>query len=480
MKVTLEKRPDSKVCFAIEVEGTASQELYDKLLSDLMRRVQIPGFRPGKAPKHMVIRDLGAEKLKANVLEQLFERCLPEALKQQADLKPVGQFELVQNTEELLKTFEIGQVFRFDALIDVEPELTIPAYRGITVQAEKVEPDPDAAAKLLHTYQKRKATLVPVEGRPAALDDVVIINQTTTDSDAGTPIDALCGTDIQADLNESGLFPEVVNILVGAEIGQTVSTAFTLNEKINDPNLIGKSVNVDVTLLDLKHRELPPLDDAFAQSISDKQTLAELQEFLVTRDRDQAAAQTRENAQAAVINHIIATMDGGIPETLIRNEVEHIVNEKATRIRETFNLNEKDLRRLFQDEEVIAQIVDSSRPEAIARIQRTLLLREVVSKESLDPTPEEIAQRTQSLLNDLDDPQNVDPKKLQEFVTNQLATERALEWLLTHNTIEYVSSPPPGADPQPEATPNLEAVSPTPEQDRANDSPQSLNNADEL
>jgi trigger factor len=445
MKVSLEKRPDSQVCFAIEVEGAASQQLYDKLLADLMRRMQIPGFRPGKAPKHMVIRDLGADRLKANVLEQLFERYLPEALKQHTDLKPLGQFELVQNTEELLKTFEIGQDFRFDALIDVEPELTIPAYSGLTVQAEKVEPDPEAAAKLLHSYQKRKSTLVPVEGRAAALEDVVVINQTVTDAATGLAIEELSGTDIQADLSESGLFPEVIQALVGIEIGQTTTVTFTLDEKINAPNLAGKAVCCEVTLLDLKQRELPPLDDAFAQAISDKATLAELQEFLTTREQEQAAARTKEQAQAALINHIIATVEGGIPETLIRTEVEHILNEKVGRIRETFNLSDKDLKRLFQDEAVVQQIAESSRPEAIARIQRTLLLREVVLKESLDPSPEEITERTQELLQDLDDPQGVDPQRVREFATNQLATERALDWLLAHNTVEYVTSPTPSA-----------------------------------
>jgi trigger factor len=127
MKVTLEKLPASQIGFDIQVEGAKSQAIYDRVVKDLTKTMQVPGFRKGKAPTQLVLRQVGSQRLKVNVLEELLEKTLNEALADNKEVKDkaLGGFQLVTDMESLVQAFTPGQELSFKAAIDVEPEVTL-------------------------------------------------------------------------------------------------------------------------------------------------------------------------------------------------------------------------------------------------------------------------------------------------------------------------------------------------------------------
>ncbi|MDX2254557.1 MAG: trigger factor [Pseudanabaenaceae cyanobacterium bins.39] len=436
MKVTLEKLPTSQVSFDIQVEGAKSQAIYDRLVKDLTRTIQVPGFRKGKAPKQLVLRQVGTERLKLNVLEELIEKTLNEALETNKDIKEksVGGFELITNVEELVKDFTPGQEISFKAAIDIEPEVAELNYKGLTVQAEEIKPDLTEVDRTFRSLQIRKSTLVPAENRPIQTDDVVTIDLQVINLENGEPIEDAGEQDFQIDVDENAFIPEVVKAIIGAEIDQVIEVESTFPQDYYPEEYVGKPIKYVITIKTIKGRELPDLDDEFAQSISDKQTIAELREVLEQRAISDAEAKTKSNKENAVLDALTKDLEVELPKTLIRQELDFLVKQQASYLQE--QIDPSMLKQLFT-KELIEEMRRLNYPEAIKRIRRKVALDKVIAEENLIADPSEIQDRVNGALEYLKG-QSIDRSRLVDLITDEILTEKALQWLVDNSEIELV------------------------------------------
>ncbi|CAN1208830.1 trigger factor [Tumidithrix helvetica PCC 7403] len=457
MKVTLEKLPASQVGFDIEVEGAKSQAIYDRMVKKLTQTMQVPGFRKGKAPKQLILRQVGVQQINASVLEELIEDTLQKALAEQKDLKAIGGFELVSDIEELIKQFAPGQDLQFKAAIDVQPEVKLNKYQGFEVKAEKIEADLTQVDKTLHDYQVRKSTLVPVENRGAQLDDVATIDLKVIDLETGEEIADASEDGIQVDVNENDYIPVVVQNLIGVALDATIEIESVFPEDYYPEEYVGKKIKYVVTLKDLKARELPALDDEFAQSISEKETIAELREFLEKRILDEAEEKTKANKENAILQALVAELEVDLPASLIKQEVNFLVQQQAMYLQR--QIDPKFAKQLFTPE-LVKEMRRINEPEAIVRLKRTLALAEVAKLESVTVPEDAIAARAEEIKQSVQD-NNVDPVRLREVVEDELVTEKVLEWLTEKATIELVpeGSLKPEVEPSSDVEANLEAGS---------------------
>jgi len=437
MKVTLEKLPASQVSFEIEVEGAKSQAIYDRNVLKLTKNAEIPGFRKGKAPKQLILRQFGVTQLKAGVLEDLIEESLTQALKDhREEVKPIGQFQMRSPLEEIVASFEIGKPLTFQAAIDVEPEVSLAQYQGLTVQVEKVEPKLGKVDKLLEDFQFRRATLIPVEDRPAQLEDEVTISYIMLDADTSEEIpDEADDNDVmllEVDMNQSDF---AFNI-IGMNLGETKDIPMVLDEEMWDEPLGGKSVIYRTMLKEIKMNELPALDDEFAQAISEKQTMAELREFLEEREITAAAKETESNVTTALLNALVNNLEVEIPETMIDDEVNFLIRQQIN------YLNSKpEMQRLVNQiftKENMPGVVETAKPEANVRVKRSLVIIKVAELEKIEPTPEEIELKLQEVLEDLQDQKKIDLEKLRDMLKGDLTSEKVVKWLEQNNQIEFV------------------------------------------
>lgn len=436
MKVTQEKLPASQIGLEIEITPEMSQKAYEQVIQKFTRSANIPGFRKGKVPRQVVIQRFGVTNLKAAAVEELVDECLKAAIKQEK-IDALGNFQLRSSFEELVSQFQPGSALTFSASVDVQPEVKLHQYSGLTVQAEEMQPNADRVAQVLDEYREQMATLVPVEGRGAQLKDVAVVDfkgMLTSDDPEAEPEEVPGGQaqDFQVELHEDRFIPGFITGIVGMAPGETKEISAQFPEEYPQPAVAGRDAVFTVTLKELKEKELPELDDDFAQEVSEFETLEALRESLEKRFNDEAEEKTKSNKEQAILDELIKHIEVDLPETLIEREVTYMLNQTA------FQLQNQgiDVKRLF-NQETIPMMKERSRPDAINRIKRTLALGEVAKQESIAVDPEEVKTKVNELLEQLEG-QDIDRERLQSVVSEDLLKEKILTWLIEHATIELV------------------------------------------
>jgi trigger factor len=438
MKVTQEKLPDSQVGLQIEVTPEVTKQAYEQVIQKFTRSANIPGFRKGKVPRQVLVQRFGSLQLKAAALEELIDDSLKQAIEQEK-IEALGNFQLRSSFEELVAQYEPGSPLTFSASVDVQPEVELNQYKDLKVQAEEIKPDPERVERVLEQYREQVATLVPVEGRPAQLKDVTVVDYKgalVSDDPNAEPEEFPGGQaeDFQVELTEGRFIEGFIEGIVGMSVGETKEILLEFPEEYSQPNLAGRKVKFTITLKELKEKELPELDDDFAQEVSEYETLAELRESLERRYQEEADDKTTSNKEQAILNELIKHVEVELPETLIDRELSYMINQTAIQLQN----QGLDIRQFF-NQDTIPMLKERSRPEAIDRIKRTLALGEVAKQESIKVEPEEVTNRVNEILEDLGEQRkDIDHDRLQSAVSEDLLREKIVNWLIEHSTVELV------------------------------------------
>ncbi|MHC5596069.1 MAG: trigger factor [Nostoc sp.] len=440
MKVTQEKLPASQIGLEIEITPEITKQTYEKVIKNLASTANISGFRKGKVPRPILLQRLGTTRIKAAALEELIQDGIEQAVKQEAILA-IGQPQLRSSFEDLIKNYEPGKPLTISAAVDVEPEVNLVQYTDLQAKAEEVKFDPERVENTLDKERQELATLIPVEGRAAQIGDIAVVDFkgvfSKTEGEEETPepepIPGAEATDFQVELQEDKFIPGFISGIVGMNPEETKEIAAQFPDPYANEDLAGKAATFTVTLKELKEKELPEVNDDFAQEISDFETLEELRASLVERYQKEADEKTKTNKQEALLTELLNHVEVDLPVTLIDQEVDAMLTQTAIRLSQ----QGLDVRSLFT-QDIIAQLRERSRTEAIERIKRSLFLREVGKRESIKVTPEEIAARLTELLEQYPEEQDVDEDKLRSIVENELLTEKIIDWLLEHSSVELV------------------------------------------
>lgn len=434
MKVTQEKLPKSQIGLEIEIPPEMSKKAYEQVVQDLARTANIPGFRKGKVPRHILLQRFGSTRLKAAALEELIRDGVQEAIEQES-IEAIGNYQLRSNFEDLVQGYEPGKVLTISAAVDVVPELTLKEYSGWQIKAEEIKYDPSAVDSFLEDRRKEQATLVPVTGRAAQMGDVAVLDFKGVFSDEGEEEKEIPGgsaQDFQVELSEGRFIPGFIDGIVEMNLGDTKEISVQFPEDYPQQDLAGKPAKFTVTLKDLKEKELPELNDDFAQEVSEFETLEELRSSLETRFQEQAKSKTDANKQQALLEELLKQVEVDLPQSMVEREIDELLTQTAIRL----SNQGIDIKRLFT-QETIPQLRDRSSSEAIDRLKRSLALREIGKRESLKIEPEAVEARVKELLLEYGE-KDIDLDRLQEAVEEELLTEKILQWLEEHSTIELL------------------------------------------
>jgi trigger factor len=436
MKVTQEKLPASQIGLEIEITPEMSQQAYEKTLQEFTRYADIPGFRKGKVPRQVLIQKFGSTRIKATVVEDLIQNGLQQAIEQEK-IEAIGQPELRSSFDELVNQFQPSSGLTFLAAVDVVPDVTLGQYSGLEVKAEETKYDPERVDQVLEDYRKRSATLVPVEDRSAQSGDVAIVDfagRLTGDlaEDESADIPGGSAEDFEIELSEGRFIPGFVDGVIGMQTGETKEVAVNFPEDYPQPDLAGRPAAFTITLKELKQRELPDLDDDFAQDVSEFETLAELRESLESRFQKEAEQKTKQQKEEALLNHLVENLEVDLPETMMRREIDHSITQTAMQLGQ----QGMDIKKTFT-KEIVSMLREQARPEALTRLKRTLVLGEVAKREAIEVDSEAVQSKVNELLNEYAG-QDIDVDRLREVVQEDLLREKILGWLEEHNTIELV------------------------------------------
>ena len=309
MKSDLQTLSPTRVKLTVEVPFEELQESLDAAFARIGKQVTIPGFRKGKVPARIIEQRFG----RGAVLEEAVNDALPKAYDEAVranGIVPVGRPE-VDVTE-----IADGDKLAFTAEVDVRPEFELPEYSSLRVEVDPAEADDAAVEDQIDALRTRFATLKDVER--AARDGDVLLVDLAGATPEGDAVDDLVGTALSYELGTDGMLPGFDDAVRGASAGEQRTFAFTPQ----NGDWAGIELTVNVTVNGVRERELPALDDAFAQLASEFDTVEELRADVRTRlarlKRLEQGAQARQRIHEA----LVASVDIPLPEGVIAEEVE--------------------------------------------------------------------------------------------------------------------------------------------------------------
>jgi len=429
LQVKASPKPGSRVALEVAIPGSRSQACYEAALEKLGRTIKLPGFRKGRVPRPVLLQQIGPLRIRATALEDLVDSACRDAL-EIGQVAALGRPELSEGFEAVLERFQPGDDLTITVELDVEPSPSLRKTKGLQAEAEALSHDPARVDELLEQSRKQLATLVPVEDRAAAAGDMAVLSFSGVYADTEEAISGGNSDALEVELEEERMIPGFVQGVIGMAVGDTRSVDCQFPESYPQEDAAGRKARFEITLKELKTRELPALDDAFAQQASDKQTLAELREELEVRLKEDTERRAKAARHDALLNALVEELEVELPETLIQQEIRNLIEQTAGQIAQ----QGMDVKKLFTPE-LVRSLMDTSRPEAEQRLRRSLALQALAKAEAIEVAEAELEAKVKEVSRNISQQGNIDPQRLHQVVGDDLLQEKLLDWLEANSTV---------------------------------------------
>lgn len=375
MQVTTEQTDPCTIVLDVSIDEQQVSRAFDSSYKEFGRYANVPGFRPGKAPRAILERFVDSERVRQHTLEKLIRESFPEAIEEQG-------VEPYRDASFDPTDLEDKKPFTYKATVPLEPQVTLAEYTGITVE-KPIFPVTDEMVNLrIEKLRQDRARLERVNDRAVELGDVLIAEtQVVLDGDTNPapPRRQL----VQMGSNIPGYDDE----LVGMQIGEEKSFTLTYPDDFTDEERRGKSAQFTVKLSSISAKKLPELDDEFARDVAGAETVDALKATVAERLRADADRISNEVAEQRIIEKILEKSDIHFPAILVREEVEEKLRLLSADLRQNNVSYPQYLAQMnLTQEEHQAGLFT----EAEAQIRSLLALREVAKQESLQASQDSI------------------------------------------------------------------------------------------
>ena len=448
LKVTTEARPSSRLAVTVTVPGERSKASYEDAINKLSRTIALPGFRKGKVPRTVVVQQLGSLRIKATALENLIDRAWRDAINQES-IEPISQPDLPAGMEGLLETFQPGEEFTITLEADVAPQPSLKTTKGLKAEFEPVVYDAAKVDAMLEDSRKQLATVVPVEGRSAAKGDIAVLGFKGTFNDDGSDIEGGSADSMDVDLEHGRMIPGFIEGVIGMEVGETKTVACQFPDDYPKEDARGRDASFAIELKDLKTRELPELNDAFAKQASEQETLEDLRKELEQRLKDDTERRQTSNRRDALVKALVEQLEIELPEALIQQESRNLLEQTAAQ----FAQQGMDVKSLFTPD-LIRNLMQTSRPEAEERLRRSFALTALAEKESIEVEDQAVEEKLAEVKKELSAEAKIDPQRLRQAVMDDLIQEKLMCWLEENSTLTAKAAE---TEPKAEDKPNVES-----------------------
>ena len=374
MKTDVEELSPTRVKLTIEVPFEELKPNVDRAYREVARQVRIPGFRPGRVPPRVIDQRIG----RGAVLEQAVQEAVPQLYGKALEENDV--FALGQPAVEITK-LDDGKELAFTAEVDVRPKFDVPDIDGMPVTVENADVDPDQVEEYIGSLRERFASLKGAD-RPVETGDFVSIDL-SAEAD-GKAVEDAQASGISYEVGSGRMLDGLDEALVGMSAGESK----TFTAELAGGELAGTQADVTVKVDSVKVKELPELDDDFAQSASEFDTLGELRagtrKQLENMRRAGQAGQARERA----LDALLARVDIPLPEDLVDREIASRRRSLADRLERSGNTMDEYLEATNQSaEELDTQFAEDARRS----VKAGFILDKLATQEELGVDQDELA-----------------------------------------------------------------------------------------
>jgi trigger factor len=437
MTANVTKLEDNRVRLDVEVPPEAVREGVEAKVRELGRKVRVPGFRPGKAPRRVIENHLGRDYIYFEALQERLPTWYSEAVLE-TDLRPIDRPEI--HFDEPLDEEE---GFKFSATVAVRPEAELKEYKGVEVPKEEVAVTDEQVDEQLEQMRGQFATLAAVEDRQVNEGDFVIIDF-RGERMAGGPLEGAEAEDYMLEVGGGELLPDFERELVGMKAGERKQFGVTFPLDYAEESLRGQSVLFRVHLKEIKERDLPPLDDEFAKEASEFESIEELR--AAVREQLEAAAERRVEGQfrARVLDAVAEKAAVEVPDVMVDEKVEEMLGSFERSLRAQGMEPEQYYQLAGTSEE---DLKDRVRPDAADTVKKELTLDAVAAAEGIEGDEDEVMHEISHLAEDSDR----EPEEIAEtmrkngtyaLLEEEIARAKALDFLVEN----AVPTPMPDED----------------------------------
>lgn len=421
MKAESEYLSKTLVNLTVEVESDQANQALEQAYRKVVKRLNVPGFRKGKAPRQIVETYFGPGVLYEDAVEIAIEKTFPQVLEEK-EMAPLEQpkFELVQ--------IERDKPLIYKATIHVKPKIELPSYKGLEIeQPEPVEVKPEEVDEILEQQRQRMARLVEVEDAAQA-GDMLTLDFTGYLDDQ--PFDGGSSEDYSLELGSNTLIPGFEEQLIGSRPNEARQVLVPFPAEYQVAELAGKDARFDVLVKTIKRKEFDPLDDEFAKDVSDFETLDELKANIAMRLQEQKDAEQKKALQHQIEDRLLALTEVEAPEPMVKAKTKEMLNQFINAIGYQGISLERYLEVTGKKAE---DVLTDIRPQAEKWAQKALLLEAIAAQEGIAVSEDEI--KTQ--VGQLAEMYRLDKERVQENVENiedliyeDLLREKTLDFLL--------------------------------------------------
>lgn len=378
MEVKMEKIEANVVKFEVKVEAAKFNEALNKAFKKNAHRYNVPGFRKGKVPMAMVKKYYGVEVLFEEALNICIDETYPQALKDN-NVKPVDypQIDIVEVGE--------GKDLVYTAKVTTFPEVELGEYKGVEVKKASYEVSEEDVEKQLKAMQEKNARVeTKTEGTVENGNIAVIDFKGYVDEVA---FEGGEGTDYPLEIGSGTFIGDFEAQLVGLATGESKDVNVTFPENYGKEELNGKAAKFEVTVKEIKVKEVPALDDEFAKEVSEFDTIAEVKEDITKKATEQNEARAKAEFEEAVVNAAVDNAKVEIPEVMVEKEVDAMIKDLEQRLSYQGLTLEQYYQFTGNNDEKMKSLM---KERAERKVKTDLVLDAITKAENIEVTEEEL------------------------------------------------------------------------------------------
>ena len=357
----------------VSVDGETFEKAINKVYKKEVKKINIQGFRKGKAPRRIIEKMYGTEVFYDDAMQD----CYPEALYAAAEEAGVK----IVAVESLEAIEASAEGFTFKAQVIVEPEMEIDGYKGIEIEKKSTEVTDELIEKEIEQVRERNSRLVTVEDRAAENGDTAVIDfEGFVDGEA---FEGGKSEGYNLSLGSGNFIPGFEEQIVGHKAGEEFSIFVNFPEEYQAEELQGKEAEFKIVLHEIKTKELPEVDDEFVQDVSDKETLDEYKEELRETVGKRLVDEAEKDVDDKIAEKLMELVQGEIPEAMYENQTNEMIRDFENRLRSQGLDMDTYMRYMGMD---VNALKGMYRTDAEKRVKLRLALETIAKKENIEVT----------------------------------------------------------------------------------------------
>lgn len=378
MSLQVEKLEKNMAKLTIEASAEEFEAAVEKVYQKAKKNISLPGFRKGKAPRKMIEKMYGSGIFYEDAANELIPNAYSKALEECEE-------EIVSQPKIDIVQIETGKPFIFTAEVALKPEVTLGEYKGVEVEKVPVEVNELEIQAEVDKERENNSRTIDVDDRPVQKGDMVKLD--FDGSVDGVPFEGGKAENYDLTIGSGSFIPGFEDQLVGAKLEEEVDVNVTFPEDYHAKDLAGKVAVFKCTVHQIKVKEIPEADDEFAKDVSEFDTLDEYKADIRKKLMEKKEKEAKSAKEAAVVAKIVENATMEIPDAMIDTQVRNMADDFSRRIQSQGLTVEQ----YFQFTGTTAEkMLEQMRPEALKRIQNSLVLEAVAKAENIEVSDEKV------------------------------------------------------------------------------------------